>query len=658
MNEYILLEQITIERPIVFLCGPNYSKKPEDRRTILKEEINRRYNNDILPLIIDDFLTAKNINDETISIQLMEEICAAVSVKTYIFLDTLSSAAELGIFANSTYMNKIYVFIPKNKDVYNRNNVGFFVREVSLKSNPDRIKVIEYRPEVKRNAIASDYIVEFYAFVNEKVPLNIKECIDSDEDLKKATIRTAIKVMESAAMPQEPFQICYSFSRGELHINVSIKLLFYVTLSIVSCEYKDFFSRRDLDFSKIKLRAVETQVKNAFFNLIELGKLINKGEIKAIRLNTVLKEGQNNDLIRHIVKFLHVFNTKSEYGNVLLFKNPIDKIIRPVEIKHKVFDVFRLTQDQIDLIYRINSEPDLFFETVSIKKANKVREIVKYREDKNGEEVRRLHEAIHSWLKRVYKYHANSYAYKDGESIRTCVEQHIKGNGFIKYDIKKFFNSIPIDKLVLRMLDEFGIDVRYEQHLKGILLACTYKGKIPLGFITSPLLSDIFMKKADEEICNYLQDGGYTYTRYADDILISSVTPITCEEFEQIDSFVERVVTQNDLLTNKGKKQFFNFDDKHSFLRYLGINIVSKKKGNILSVGKSYINEVAKEYIEFDKKRVEYSNQQQVSDELFYLKLKVIGKIGFIRQIEGDAGMERLKKRLYKYDPKIDLNAI
>ena len=98
--EYTLLDKIMITRPILFLCGPYYERNNKsDRRVILQEKIYSAYKNKYLPLVIDDFLTDNNINDNNISIQLMEEICAAVSYKTYIFLDTMSSATELGIFA-------------------------------------------------------------------------------------------------------------------------------------------------------------------------------------------------------------------------------------------------------------------------------------------------------------------------------------------------------------------------------------------------------------------------------------------------------------------------------------------------------------------------------------------------------------------------------
>ncbi|WP_175531910.1 reverse transcriptase domain-containing protein [Butyrivibrio sp. M55] len=653
----MLLDQISIERPIVFLCGPYYNKKDDgDRRKILKQTISNQYSNRILPLIIDDFLTEENIDDKTISIQLMEEICAAVSVKTYIFLDTLSSSAELGIFANSTFMNKIQVYIPKKNDIYNKSNVGYFVREISLKSRPDTIKVLEYRPGVKRNAIASDYIVEFYSFVGNKLPLNIHQSIINDEDLKESKGKTNIEIIESADMPQSHYQICYSITNQELQVNTSIKLMFYVTLAIVSCEYKELFDNKESDFSKISLEEVEQQVKDALYNLIESKTLINKNDLKKISVKTVLKQEQNDNLIRHIVKFLHVFNNNSDYGVLRLFKNPINKIIKQVIKGKTVFDVIKLTQEQIELLMKINSNPDLYYETIEIRTGNKVREIVKYRNDKNGDSARKIHEAINQSLKNEYMYSSNSYAYKKGENIKKCVINHLDGMGFLKYDIRKFFNSISIELLAKKMIIEFDIDPNYVYQLKSVLMACSYNNQIPLGFVTSPIFSDIFMKDVDNKICSVAEKNDCIYTRYADDILISSKQMIGDDMYKNIDLTVKATMLENGLVTNEKKNQFINFDSSHSFLRYIGVNIIHQQTGNIITVGKTYINDVAKDYIEYDQKK--NNCQQQLNEELFYSRLRIIGKIAFIKQIEGDVGVERLKRRLYKYDPNIDFDAV
>lgn len=657
MNEYTLLNQIKIERPIVFLCGPYYQKNDGgDRRKILKQAINNQYSNKILPLIIDDFLTKENIDDNTISIQLIEEICAAVSVKTFIFLDTLSSAAELGIFANSSSMNKIQVYIPKKRDIYNQGNVGTFVREIALKSKPDKIKVLEYRPGIKRNAITSDFIEEFYTFVGDKLPNNIQSALINDDDLRTLHCNTDVEVIESANLPQSPFEICYSITNQELQINTSIKLMFYLTLSIVACEHKDFFENRESDFSKISLDDVEQQVKDALYNLIESKTLINKNDLKKISFNTGLKQEQNDDLIKHIVKFLHVFNNNSDYGKIRLFKDPLNKIIKTVTKGKTVFDIIAISQEHIDFLMMVNSNPNQYFETIKIKTGTKVREIVKYRDDENGKLARELHETINACLKKAYTYSEYSYAYKKGENIKTCVDNHLEGMGFLKYDIRKFFNSISIELLDKKMIKEFGIDPQYINQLKSVLTSCSYANQIPLGFVTSPILSDIFMKDVDYKISAAIEKYDCVYTRYADDILISSKQMIGVDVYKEIDSVVKKIMSENGLITNDKKNQYINFDQSHSFLRYIGVNIIHQQNGNIVTVGKTYINEVAKDYIEYDQKR---NNSQQYSDsDLFYDRLRIIGKIAFIKQIEGDTGVKRLKRRLYKYNPNVDLDAV
>ena len=231
MKEYILVEKIIIDRPILFLCGPYYNKKDSgDRRGLLKDKINEIYNKKFLPLIIDDFLTDENIKDENISIQLMEEICAAISLQTYIFLDTLSASAELGIFSNSAYMNELKIFIPKRNDIYNKNNVGYFVKEVALKSPEKKTSVYEYRPRVRRNALATDYIVEFYSFVDDTIPNNILQLITEDPILNSKDAHD-IKLVNRSGRPENPYEICYTVEDKSLIVHTSIKLLFYVTLA-------------------------------------------------------------------------------------------------------------------------------------------------------------------------------------------------------------------------------------------------------------------------------------------------------------------------------------------------------------------------------------------------------------------------------------------
>ena len=164
MEQYILSQKFKINRPIVFLCGPKYdANDATDRRNILREKIYNIYRSkskNVIPLIVDDFLRLDN--DKGISIQLMEEICAAISVQTHIFLDTMSTASELGIFANSAYNNKLYVYIPKKSDVYYKDNIGDFVKKAVVDNPISNIKCVYYRPRIQKVATSTFTIREHY----------------------------------------------------------------------------------------------------------------------------------------------------------------------------------------------------------------------------------------------------------------------------------------------------------------------------------------------------------------------------------------------------------------------------------------------------------------------------------------------------------------
>lgn len=656
MKEYTLLDTITINRPIVFLCGPLYDKNNQsDRRKILQEKIYSEFEGKYLPLVVDDFLTKESMGQE-ISIQIMEEICAAISLQTYIFLDTISSAAELGIFVNSAFFNKVKVFVPKINDIYNKGNVGFFVKEVVLKDKPDKIEVLEYRPKVQKAAIATDYFAEFYSFVNDVIPNNITKNIEKDE-VYSETDKHKIEIINTPNMPQNEHQICYKIENENIYIHTSIKVLFYTTISIIYCEYKDFFEKKEKNFNVLDIEKIEDLVIQAYVNLLceKTGIHVKKEFI--VHIDTVLKESLRH-LIYHMAKFLHVYNISSNFKKNYLLRDPQGKIIEIIDAKRHYNDVFNVSDEQRILLKSMLAEPDTFYEKIVIKKRKKKRELIKYRDTNEGEKAREIHEAIMKALLAQYTPDSHSYAYQKGKSIRNCVEEHLWGRGFVKYDIKKFFNSITISNAVDAVIREMGIDIRYKTFVSMILKGCFWGEELPLGLVSSPVISDICMKEFDEKVSEKLEHLGLKYTRYADDILISSLEHISEELYASIDSIVKNNLEKVGLVLNEEKKQYINFDESHSFIRYLGINIVKGENANFLSVGKKYIYDVAKEYMLYEQENRARSNEDVLSADMFYQRIRLIGKIGFIRQIEGEQGIIRLEERLKKYYPKLDLKAI
>ena len=149
--------------------------------------------------------------------------------------------------------------------------------------------------------------------------------------------------------------------------------------------------------------------------------------------------------------------------------------------------------------------------------------------------------------------------------------------------------------------------------------------------------------------------------------MLSSPNAIDSDSKDLVVSFVRDELEKIDLKINDDKTQAINFDSSHHFMRYVGVNIVEDQSGksNYLSVGNSYIHDLAKDIISYNQEKEQYQNRSlnknpnQSQDEsadkpLFYKRVEVIGKIGFIKQIEGDRGVKRLKTRLRKHYPDID----
>lgn len=108
-------------------------------------------------------------------------------------------------------------------------------------------------------------------------------------------------------------------------------------------------------------------------------------------------------------------------------------------------------------------------------------------------------------------------AYKKGQSITAAAEEYVGQRLLLKIDIKSFFDNITF----VQVLNSVFAD--YYPKKVAVLLAnlCCYRGKLPQGAPTSPAISNIVMKKFDDEIAQFCTENNIKYTRYCDDCLFS-----------------------------------------------------------------------------------------------------------------------------------------
>lgn len=135
--------------------------------------------------------------------------------------------------------------------------------------------------------------------------------------------------------------------------------------------------------------------------------------------------------------------------------------------------------------------------------------------------------------KRFYaSYHTAAFAYVRGRSTIDSIRRHQKNKSrwFLKLDAKGFFPSTTetflIDMLCnLYPFCEFvNYDYGYKESLQKALSLCFLNGGLPQGTPTSPMLTNMMMIPIDHAISKMCREYSphLCYTRYADDILVSS----------------------------------------------------------------------------------------------------------------------------------------
>ena len=119
--------------------------------------------------------------------------------------------------------------------------------------------------------------------------------------------------------------------------------------------------------------------------------------------------------------------------------------------------------------------------------------------------------------------HRVVYSYRKGVNPHEVALAHASSRAFFQADFKNFFESID------RTLAESTIRSQVtrtpisdlERYIERILDLTTVNGFLPIGFPTSPPISNACLTPFDNNLEQCCLSGDLVYTRYADDIVIS-----------------------------------------------------------------------------------------------------------------------------------------
>lgn len=100
----------------------------------------------------------------------------------------------------------------------------------------------------------------------------------------------------------------------------------------------------------------------------------------------------------------------------------------------------------------------------------------------------------------------------------TNARRHLAQPYLAKIDIKDFFGSLRY-QLVEEMLGDSGLVNADARRLLARL--CTRRSSLPQGAPTSPMISNLILRRFDENMARLCRELDLVYTRYADDITVS-----------------------------------------------------------------------------------------------------------------------------------------
>ncbi|WP_422103552.1 reverse transcriptase domain-containing protein [Vreelandella sp.] len=180
------------------------------------------------------------------------------------------------------------------------------------------------------------------------------------------------------------------------------------------------------------------------------------------------------------------------------------------------------------------------------------------------------------------------HSYRKEKNPRTAIEKHKNSKYFFKTDISNFFYSVSkkdIEILLKNNLDSSPIaDIK--NFLLEILNLVTVEDVLPVGFATSPSITNSILFDFDNFLESYCYDNNIVYTRYSDDLILSSENS---QSFKNIKPIVTELLINHatpNFSINEKKTKFLHIGNKVKLLGMVvlpsgGISVDSTTKKEI-----------------------------------------------------------------------------
>lgn len=219
---------------------------------------------------------------------------------------------------------------------------------------------------------------------------------------------------------------------------------------------------------------------------------------------------------------------------------------------------------------------------------------------------------------------------KTPRNILTHAENHINSAHLLNVDFKDFFHQVKLDK-VSQLLARAPFHFSNES-AEILANLCTYKGRLPMGSPTSPVLSNFAVIPMDLTLENWAKQRKIRYTRFVDDMSFSSFHGLPTAILSEICE----ILSGYGLKLNPNKTKWYGPGEVKVVT---GLEVTDRVR-----IPGSFYYELSN-----DLKRLKYAVEAQVqvmgsqrNEMIEKLKKQVAGKINFVGMIQGQHSRKHL----------------
>ena len=205
-------------------------------------------------------------------------------------------------------------------------------------------------------------------------------------------------------------------------------------------------------------------------------------------------------------------------------------------------DFSSLTHVSKYTIFQLSQHSDKHYLTYEIKKKSGKPRII-------SQPSKKL-KGLQSWILvnvlNKLKVSSSCKGFERGTSTLQNAEPHKGSTCVINMDLLDFFPTIS-EKQVYNIFNSIG----YGNLISTVLTRlCVFNGALPQGGPCSPKLANLSTWKMDARIQGYVGKRGINYTRYADDLTFSGISPV---KTVQIIPVIKKIIKDEDFQINNKK---------------------------------------------------------------------------------------------------------